>query len=166
MNKESIQRFELNDFILQYDYRTYSLLCRSTDEGKNLWIRKIDDGGYILDANEDRDKIFISMELDEKSGQFLVLNKKDGLTIWSIPGKAYMFRIYLYFVYLIFVDGDDNFFLIKASSEDGKKLWHHPVNDGLHSYTINNENVTLSYVDGTTEILNSRTGIAVDVNKR
>jgi len=159
MKKESIQRFELTELILQYDYSNCNLLCRSLDEGKNLWIRKIEDGGYILDANDDGDKIFISMESDEKSGQFLVLNRRDGLTCWSIPGKAYMFRIYSNSVYLIFVDGEDNFFLIKVSSEDGTKLWHHPVNNGLSAYTINNEVVTLKYIDGTVETISSSNGI-------
>jgi len=159
MNKESIQRFELTELLLQYDYLTYTLLCKSLDEGKNLWIRKIEDGGYILDVNEDEDKIFISMESDEKSGQFIALNKKDGLTNWFIPGKAYMFRLYLNSVYLIFVDGDDNFFLIKASSNDGTKLWHHPVDDGLTAYTINNEVVVLNYINGSNEILSSSTGL-------
>jgi hypothetical protein len=158
MNKESIQRFELTELLLQYDYMTYTLLCRNKGEGKNLWIRKIEGGGFILDMAEDRDKIFISIESDEKSGQFIVLNKKDGLTNWFIPGKAYMFRIFLNSVYLIFVDGDDNFFLIKAASEDGGKIWHHPVNDGLSAYTINSESVTLKYADGRTSVLSSSTG--------
>lgn len=161
MNKESIQRFELTELFLQYDYLAYTLLCRSIGEGKNLWIRKIEDGGIILDLSEDRDKIFISIESDEKSGQFLVLNKKDGSTLWDIPGKAYIFRLYSNSVYLIFVDGENNFFLIKASSDDGRKLWHHPVNDGLYEYIINNENVKLKYADGSTEILNSNTGMSV-----
>jgi len=158
MNKESIQRFELSDLLLQYDYNTYTLLCRSSGDGKNLWIRKIEDGGFILDMAEDRDKIFISIESDEKSGQFIVLNKKDGLTNWFIPGKSYMFRIFLNSVYIIFVDGDNNFFLIKADSEDGRKFWHHPVNEGLSAYTINKDVVTLKYIDGSTESLNSSTG--------
>ena len=158
MSKESIQRFELTDHLLQYDYMTFSLLCRSINDGKNLWIRKIEDGGFILDVNEDDDKVFLSIESDGKRGQFLALNKRDGLTNWFIPGKAYMFRLYLDSVYLIFADGDDNFFLIKTASGDGSKLWHHPVNRGLTSYTINNEIVVLKYNDGSNEILSSSTG--------
>ena len=69
-----------------------------------------------------------------------------------------MFRIFSNFVYLIFVDGDDNFFLIKTDIEDGRKLWHHPVNEGLTSYAINSDTVTLKYIDGNTEVLNSSTG--------
>lgn len=158
MNKESIQRFELSEHLLQYDYNTHTLLCRSLEEGKNLWIRKIEDGGFILDMNEDSDKIFISIESDEKRGQFLVLNKKDGTTSWFIPGKAYMFRLFLTSVYLIFVDGDNNFFLIKTETEDGTKIWHHPVNEGLSGYTINSEVVNLKYIDGSSETLCSSTG--------
>jgi outer membrane protein assembly factor BamB len=161
MSKDSIRRFELTDLILQYDYQTHTLLCRNIDKGKNLWIRKIGDGGYILDVSDDGDRIYLSIESDEKSGQFLVLNKKDGLTEWSIPGKAYMFRIFLNYVYLIFVDGDDNFFLIKTSSDDGSKIWHHPVHDGLSEYIINNETVTLKYHDGSAEVLNSGSGEVV-----
>jgi outer membrane protein assembly factor BamB len=158
MSKDTIRRFELTDLVLQYDYQTHTLLCRNIDDGKNLWIRKIDDGGYILDVSGDKDRIFLSIEADEKSGQFLVLNKKDGLTEWSIPGKAYMFRLFLNYVYLIFVDGDDNFFLIKTSSDDGSKIWHHSVHDGLSEYKINNETVTLKYYDESVEILNSGSG--------
>jgi outer membrane protein assembly factor BamB len=158
MSKESIRRFELTDLILQYDYIAHTLLCRNIDDGKNLWIRKIEDGGFILDVSEDKYRIFLSIETDEKSGQFLVLNKKDGLTDWFIPGKAFMFRLFLSSVYLIFIDGDDNFFLIRTSAEDGSKLWHHPVHDGLSGYTINNDTVTLAYYDGSIEVLNSGSG--------
>ncbi len=161
MNKENIQRFELADLLLQYDFLSYTLLCKSSADGKNLWIRKIEDGGGILDADEDQNRIFISMSSGDKSGQFIALNKRDGLTEWFIPGKAYMFRLYLNSVYLIFVDGDDNFFLIKVSSEDGTKLWHHAVDNRLCAYNINNELVSLSYTDGRTEILSSDTGVVL-----
>jgi len=158
MSKDSIRRFELTELVLQYDYLTHIVLCRNSGDGKNLWIRKIEDGGYILDVSEDKDRIYLSIESDEKSGQFLVLSKKNGLTDWFIPGKAFMFRLFLNSVYLIFIDGEDNFFLIKASAGDGSKLWHHPVHDGLSGYTINNESVTLAYYDGTVEILDSGSG--------
>lgn len=159
MNKESIQRFELADLLLQYDYQTYSLLCRNCDDGKNLWIRKVDDGGFILDVFENKDKIFLSMEYEGNCGQFLVLNKKDGLTSWYIPGKAYMFCLYSDYIYLIFADDNNDFFLIKASSENGSKLWHHSVNDGLTGYTINTNIIILRYAGGSTEILSSSTGL-------
>jgi len=159
MGKENIQRFELSELLLQYDFQTCNLLCRSLDEGKNLWIKKIEDGGFILDVNEDGSSIFISVESDSKSGQFLVLSKKDGTTNWFIPGKACMFRIFLNYVYLIFTDAEDNFYLIKTAAENGAKLWHHAVNDMLSGYTINEATVLLKYIDGSIEILSSSTGL-------
>ena len=158
MNKDNIQRFELSKLLLQYNLETYALLCKEKDNGKNLWIRKIEDGGFILDISEDNERIFIALESDDKSGQFLALKKIDGNIIWFIPGKAYMFRIFLDFVYLIFIDEDGNFFLIKVSAADGGKIWHYQVNEKLSSYTINKEIIELKYLDGNKEVLDSATG--------
>jgi len=156
--KDNIQRFELSKLFLQYNLETYALLCKEKDKGKNLWIRKIEDGGYILDASEDSERIFIAVESDDKRGQFLALEKTDGNIIWFIPGKAYMFRVFLDCVYLIFVDEDSNFFLIKVSVIDGEKIWHYRVNEKLSSYTINKNIIELKYRDGNKEILESTTG--------
>ena len=158
MSKDNIQRFELSEFLLQYNLETYALLCKEKDNGKNLWIRKIEDGGFILDASEDKERIFIAVESGNNMGQFLALEKTDGNIKWFIPGKAYMFRVFLNFVYLIFPDEANNFFLIKVSVEDGKKFWHYQVNENLSSYTINDKIVELKYRDGVREILDSKTG--------
>ena len=158
MSKDNIQRFELAKFFLQYNLETCGLLCKEKDEGKNLWIRKIEDGGFILDAAEDKERIFISVESGDNMGQFLALEKTDGNIIWFIPGKAYMFRIFLNSVYLIFPDEAKNFFLIKVSVEDGKKIWHYQVDEKLSTYTINDKIVELKYRDGSQEILDSTTG--------
>jgi outer membrane protein assembly factor BamB len=158
MNKDNIQRFELPEFFLQYNLETYTLLCKEKNTGKNLWIRKIEDGGFILDAGEDKERIFIAIESGDNMGQFLALEKTDGNIKWLIPGKAYMFRVFLNSVYLIFPDEATNFFLIKVSAKDGKKIWHYQVNEKLSSYTINDKIVELKYRDGVQEILDSKTG--------
>ncbi len=159
MDKDSIQRFELTGRLLQYDFSTCNLLCKSLSGGKNLWIRKIDDGGFIIDVDEDGKKFYLSFGLDDRSGEFIALDKDTGLTEWSIPGRAYMFRVFTGSVYIIFPDSDGNFFLIKTSSDDGSKIWHHNVDDRLHSYTINERTVTLEYYGGKREVLDSRTGM-------
>ena len=161
MNKNTVQRFELADILLQYDYDSFTLLCRSIGDGRNLWIRKIEDGGYILEVQEDYCRIYISLESGEKNGQFLTLWKTDGSTCWFIPGRAFMFRLFMDSVFLIFSDENDNFFLLKVSADSGKKFWHHCVNDGLSQYTINSEEVILKYTDETVEIFSSRTGLSL-----
>ena len=90
--------------------------------------------------------------------QFLALEKTDGNIKWLIPGKAYMFRVLLNSVYLIFPDEATNFFLIKVSAKDGKKNWHYQVNENLSSYTINDKIVELKYRGGVCEVLDSKTG--------
>jgi outer membrane protein assembly factor BamB len=137
---------------------TYTLLCKEKDNGKNLWIRKIEESGFILDAAEDNERIFVAVEYGDNRGQFLSLKKSDGGIIWFIPGKAYMFRIFLNFVYLIFLDEEKNFFLIKVYAESGKKIWHYPINEKLSSYTINEKIIELKYLDGSKEVLESETG--------
>jgi outer membrane protein assembly factor BamB len=158
MNKDNIQRFELSKLFLQYNLETYALLCKSKDEAKNLWIRKIEDGGFILDAGEDNERIFIAIDSGDNSGQFLALKKTDGDMVWFIHGKAYMFRIFLNSVYLIFLDTNNKFFLIKVSVEDGQKIWHYQINEKLSTYTINEKIIELKYLDGNKEVLDNTTG--------
>jgi outer membrane protein assembly factor BamB len=163
MSKDNIQRFELAKILLQYNLDTYTLLCKEKNEGRNLWIRKIEDGGYILDAGEDSEIIFIAIESGNNSGQFLALKKSDGNILWFIPGKAYMFRVFLDSVYLIFLDEDNNYFLIKASVHDGRKIWHYKINEKLSAYTINKNIVELKYLDSSKEILDSVTGELINI---
>lgn len=158
MDKNSIQRFELPGHLLQYDFSACMLLCKSPGDGRKLWIKKFDDCGYIIDADEDDKNIYISFGYDDRSGVFVAVDKKNGLTRWSIPGRAFMFRVFSAAVFIIFSDAEGRFFLIKTSSADGSKIWHHQVEDSLHSYTINERTVRLDYYGGGTETLDSRTG--------
>lgn len=161
MKRNTVQRFELADFLLQYNYETCILLCKNTEDGRNLWIRKIEDGGFILEVLEDDEKIYLNLESGEKSGQFIALGKTDGSMLWYIPGKAFMCRLFLDSVFLIFSDENDDFFLIRVSAVTGDKLWHYRVNNGLALYTINSEKVILKYNDESLEVLDSNTGIPV-----
>lgn len=161
MNKNTVQRFELADLVLQYDFTTYALLCRNAEDGRNLWIRKIEDGGFILEVQEDDAKVYISFESGEKCGQFIALMKADGSTCWFIPGRAFMFRLFMNSIFLIFTDENDDFFLIRVSADTGEKFWYHCVNAGLSLYTINSKEVILEYTDGNVEVLSSSTGLSV-----
>lgn len=158
MNKGILQRFELSEYLIQYDPETFILLCRKLPEGRNIWIRKIEDGGFIAGAIQDEDNFYISIESSEKSGQFFAINKADGSTRWLIPGKAHMFQLFDNSIYLIFIDDNDLFYLIKASTRDGTKAWHYQVNEKLFQYSINRDRITLKYLDGRVDILSSESG--------
>jgi len=131
-------------------------------EGKNIWIRKIEDGGFIAGAVHDEDNFYISIESGDTSGQFIAINKTDGSTRWIIPGMAYMSQLYRDSIYLIFIDENEQFFLIKAKKADGSKVWHYQVDEELYQYTINRNRITLKYHDGRIDILNSESGFLLN----
>lgn len=159
MNKGILQRFELNEYLIQYDPETFILLCKSMPEGKNIWIRKIEDGGFIAGAVHDEDNFYISIESGDTSGQFIAISKADGSTRWLIPGRAYMFQLFHTSIYLIFIDDNEHFYLIKARTIDGSKAWHFQVDEDLYQYTINRDRITLKYHDGRVDILSSESGL-------
>ncbi len=158
MKAGSIQQFELDNFLLQYDFSSEVLLCKSATEHRKLWIKKIEEGGSILDVIGSGDLFFIAFEYGETGGQFLAVNKSDGKTRWFIPGRAYMYRIFGPHIFLIFIDGESRYYFIKSSMEDGGMLWHHPVNMGLESYSIKKDYVTLVYDNGSKEVLDMTSG--------
>ena len=162
MKAGSIQRFELNDFLLQYDFAAEVLLCKSIASGKNLWIKKIEDGGIILDVVEGDDFFYIAFEYNDTGGLFLAIKKSDGKTGWSIPGRAFMYRLYCGFIFLIFIDGDGRYFLIKSSGAAGGIIWHHEVGADLAEYTIKRDYVSLVYHDGRKEVLDMDTGAEIE----
>lgn len=158
MKAGSIQRFELNGFLLQYDCSGEMLLCRSLPGDRKLWIKKIDEGGIILDVVDSGELFLIAFEYDDTGGQFMAVNKSDGKTEWFIPGRAYMYRVFGGYVFLIFIDGNGDYHFIKSSISDGGMVWHHPVSMELTGYTIRNDYISLVFSDGRKETLDFETG--------
>jgi len=157
-----LQRFELSEYLIQYDPETFILLCRKASEGKNIWIRKIEDGGFIAGAVHDGDCFYFSIESGDKSGQFIAINSADGSTRWIIPGKSYMFQLYSNFIYLIFIDSSDFFYLIKVRTADGSKVWHYRVSEDLYQYKINKNRIALKYHSGKTDVISSESGFLIN----
>jgi hypothetical protein len=162
MKAGNIQRFELNDFLLQYDFTAGVLLCKSISLSKNLWIKKIEEGGIILDVIESDAIFFIAFEYNDTDGIFLAINRSDGKTAWFIPGRAYMYRVFGEFIFLIFIDEEGRYFLIKSSCAEGGIIWHHEVDIGLAEYTIRSDYLLLVYRDGRKEVLDMETGEEID----
>lgn len=152
----------MNDFLLQYDFTASVLLCKSISAGKNLWIKKIEEGGIIPEVIEDDALFFMAFLYNDTDGLFLAINKSDGKTAWSIPGRAYMYRIFGEHIFLIFIDEEGKYFLIKSSCSAGGIIWHHEVDIDLSEYTIRNDYVSLVYSDGRREVLEMNTGNPVE----
>jgi len=161
MDNKNAQIFRMDEHVLYYDYHSGVLLCKSIESGRNLWIKKMEDPGIISGAIEDEDSFYIAFESGERSGVFLTLNKKDGATLWDIPGRAYLYRIFLDYIFLIFIDDAGTFFLLKVSVSEGTISWHHNVTEDLHEYVINREFLLLNYLSGKTEKIDIKTGITI-----
>jgi outer membrane protein assembly factor BamB len=158
MDNKNSQIFRMDANLLYFDYSTNVLLCKDIENKRKLWIKKIDDPGIINDIVEDDNRFFVAFESGEKSGVFLAISKKDGSTLWDIPGRAYMYRIFLDYIYLIFIDDSGQFFLIKTAVRDGSLIWHHNVSQDLCGYIINPSVIILDYLNGHKEKIDIEKG--------
>jgi len=73
-----------------------------------------------------------------------------------------MYRVFGEFIFLIFIDEQGRYFLIKSTCSSGGIIWHHEVDIDLAEYTIRNDYVSLVYGDGRKEVLDMETGEEID----
>lgn len=161
MDNNNSQIIRMDEHILYFDCRSSVLLCKNIESGKKLWIKKVDDPGLLNGVIEDSSRFFLAFEYGEMSGIFLTVNKNDGSTLWEIPGRAFLYRIFMDFIYLIFVDESDNYFFIKVDIFEGTIIWHHNVVADLCEYIINPSGILLQYLSGKTEKIDIETGCIV-----
>lgn len=152
------QIFDPGSAELQFDAEKSILLCREQDGGSNRWIKKIPGIDYISSVIEDQNRFYVSGESSDTTGFFLALDKQEGSTLWSIPGKSFLSAMHDGSLYLIFPDEQNDFYLIKVETSTGRKEWHHPVGRDLREYAISGSRITLDYGSGKREILSPATG--------
>ncbi len=149
--------FQLEKITLSYDPEKSILMCKNAD-GKKLWAKKLNDIVVINDIEEDSDTLFISSELDEKSGQFIAISRETGNTKWHIPGRALFQKIFGRFIFLIFIDDENKYYLIKVDRSTGEKIWYFRVDEDLSEYSLRNDRILLKYESGKEEKISTATG--------
>jgi hypothetical protein len=132
--------------------RIFSISHQKAARDQKYWNIKNRRRGFINVMVQDDENFYIAIEYDDKSGIFWAIGKEDGITKWTIPGKAYVYEVFDNYLYLIFIDNNDIYYLIKVNSSDGSKVWYHEVDIDLHRYSINRQRVLLEYLDGRVEI--------------
>jgi outer membrane protein assembly factor BamB len=153
------QIFEMRRNSLIYDQVKSILLCRlKTDGNRKLWARKVNDVNYISSVIEDEEKFYISFESGEKSGQFIAIYKENGKTGWYIPGKSFLQVLFGGALYLIFVDEQDRYYLIKVRRDNGKTEWHYRVDGDLCEYRFKGQRIRLYYSSNKFETISALTG--------
>ncbi len=158
MNREYSQTFNMSGDILYFDNEKTILLCRDSASKKNRWAKKIEDINSIIEIIEDPESYYIACYIDEKSGQFLAVSKENGATLWFIPGRSFLQQLFNGYIFLIFIDDQSRYFLIKVDKKTGKKIWYHDVNPDLQEYSIRKESMTLKYNSGLVEELFTKNG--------
>ncbi|HDP80942.1 MAG TPA: hypothetical protein ENN21_08890 [Spirochaetes bacterium] len=157
----TLQRFSLGEYVLVFDLDRSILTCRARGEGqKKIWGKKLKDVHYVERVLEDAEKYYVACENGEHTGLFLALHRDTGATAWFIPGKSFLQIIYGGYLYLIFIDDREDYFLLKVDREDGRALWHHRVEDDLYEYCFNDGVITLKFGSGLTKSLDLGTGRA------
>ncbi len=153
------QVFEMKNTILRYYPDKSILVCHSKSKNnKKVWAKKLNNISYLSKIIEDNKKYYIACESGEVNGQFLALLKDSGSTDWFIPGKSFLQLLYDGYLYLIFVDDNDNYYLIKVRRENGSTSWHHNVDQDLFEYSFSKKKISLHYSSGKKESLSVRTG--------
>ncbi len=153
--------YESTSGLLQYDERKSILTFRPSLEGPVIWLKKINEARFIDGVIEDAERFYIACGISETEGRYIAIFKESGSTAWYIPGRSYMQRLFGESLYLIFVDENDTYYIIKTRPEDGSIVWHHRVDEHLCAYTIKKNAVVLAYSDGRSETLDPSTGMSV-----
>jgi outer membrane protein assembly factor BamB len=153
----NILSFKMDDSLLRFDLETSILLCQSKVNGKKQWVKKLNDLN-VSDIFEDNKRYYVVCDSGEINGQFLAVNKENGTTSWFIPGKSFLHVLYKGFLFLIFADEINRFYLLKVNIGSGKSAWFHPVDPDLFEYIFSNDAVKLKYFSGKTESLALKTG--------
>lgn len=152
-------RFEMKDAVLLFEEDKSILLCKSLggDERK-LWAKKLPEVVFIGSVREDGARFYVTCDYSATDGIFLALEKESGRTAWYIPGRSLLQVLYKDFLYLVFVDAEGLYYLIKAEPEGGKKIWHHRVDEDLYEYSFHHDRITLLYRSGKKDVLSSGEG--------
>jgi hypothetical protein len=149
----------MSDAVLLFEEGKSILLCKSLDGGDSRrWVKKLPDVVFVGSVREDDKRFYVACDYSATDGIFLALDKESGRTAWYIPGRSLLQVIYKEFLYLVFVDADGLYFLIKAEPEGGRKVWHHRVDEDLYEYSFHHDRVTLLFRSGKKDVLSARDG--------
>ena len=158
MNQTLNTVFQDARHLLQFNPHKGSLRCSDYRSGEIIWIRRLDDAEYIAGVLADNLSFYVPVESGDKQGIFLCLERETGETRWHIPGRSLMQLVYDGFLYLIFIDDQQRYFLLKVALDNGATAWYHQVEEDLTGYSFKGDIITLEYASGNVETLDASSG--------
>lgn len=161
MDAANSQTFEMKENTLCFDGEKRILLSKSNLDGRNVWAKKIHDIHRITAVIEDSDSYYLSCEFEEDAGYFLAVRRDNGATLWYIPGRPFLSILFEGFLFLIFIDDQGRYFLIKADRATGARMWYHQIDPDLSEYSFKSDRILLAYDSGKEEKLSPVTGFSL-----
>ncbi|MFC1670327.1 hypothetical protein ACFL20_08025 [Spirochaetota bacterium] len=162
MDKNNSFLFEMASDLLLFDPAKWNLLCKDKVNKKIRWAKKIDDINNIANVIEDSNNYYMVCESTETNGRFLAIKKRDGSTLWYIPGKSFLQQLFGGYLYNIFADENSRYFLLKVDKTRGDKIWFHQVDIDLDEYSFKKDSIMLKYQSGKIENISHQTGRVID----
>jgi hypothetical protein len=153
------ESYDLQTATLTWDPDKSIVTCRDKGEvRRKIWIKKIADAGFVTSVIEDGERYYLACESGDSQGTFLCVDRENGETLWYIPGRSFLQVVYEGFLYMIFIDEQGAYFLLKIDRADGSSVWHHRVDMDLCEYRFSTRRIRLFYESGREEILDGATG--------
>ncbi len=154
-----VQPFEMRETVLVYEPAKSILVCKqNSGDKKKLWVKKLLEGGTVLSAAEDDERYYVALQSGEASGQYMALDRVSGATCWFIPGRAFLQILFDGFLYLIFIDEREHYYLLKVNRGSGGSIWHYSVEGDLCEYSFTKKRVYLLYASGRREAVSLDSG--------
>jgi len=150
--------FNMKEDILSYDTDRSLLVCRSTSGNVKRWLKKLENITFIASIIEDSERYYVMGESAETLGEYHALDKSDGSSTWFIPGRAFFHIIHAGYLFLIFIDEKNLYWLLKVDTVRGTTIWHHRVDADLEGYRFRRNEITLTFRSGARTKLDTETG--------
>lgn len=159
MGNGNVQKFTVEGGTLSFNYDKSVLTCmEELPLPRKKWVKKLNQVEGIRNILEDGEHYYISCAGEDIYGCFLAIFKDSGSTAWYIPGKSFMEVLHGGFLYLIFVDDQSRYFLIKVERDEGTPIWHHRVEEDLYFYHFTDRHIILHYASGKRELIAPASG--------
>ncbi len=150
----NVQKYTVEGGSLSFNFDKAVLTCmEELPLPRKKWVKKLNQVQAIGNILEDDQRYYISCVGDDIYGSFLAIYKDNGSTAWYIPGKSFMQVLYGGYLYLIFVNEESEYYLIKVECKEGKPLWHHLVEEDLYFYHFTERHIILHYTSGRRELV-------------
>lgn len=148
-----MMQFDCKETLIVFHPEKHAILCIGRQDGRKLWAKKLHEPARIQNVLFDENFYYIACTMGDTQGMFLSLSKSNGSTVWLIPGRTFLEVLYQEYLYLIFVDEHEQYFLIKVECGGGSTVWFREIDSDLYYYHFKDDGIAFHYASGKKEMI-------------